>query len=200
MTLAEMRTKIRRDLKDEDPANQRWSDDELDRHITHAVLDISQASPQQKVSQGIVISTPASKDIDISSLIGLILVDAVEYPTLVDPKRYRAFTVWGTTLSLLIDETPTAGQPVNVRYSAVHTITASSSTLPPQLEDLCAVGAGAYAAIEWAAYSINQLNIGGAPTPAEFLKWAQDRMDFYQKELKRYGRQQRLKIARLYAE
>ena len=200
MDLATMRTNIRRDLHDEDAANYRWTDDELDRHIQHAMLDISQAVPLQQESSGIVIPTPASKDIDISSLTGLILVDAVEYPTLEDPKRYRQFAVWGTTLTLLIDETPTAGEPVNIRYSGVHTITVSTCSLPSHLEDLCPVGAGAYAAIEWASYSINQLNVGGAPTPADYLKWAQDRMEFYHNELKRYGRQSRLKIARLFTD
>jgi len=264
MTLTEIRTKVRRDLKDEDPANYRWSDDEIDRQINHALLDISQAIPQQRKSTGIVIPTPASKDIDISSIIpGLILVDAAEYPVDQDPKRFRQFSLWRTTLSLLISETPIAAAAVNIYYSAVHALdqlvttvwaattayvvgdlriptpgnetgfnyrctTAGTSgasepswpivpgtsiidgtavwtctggsTLPSHLEDLCAVGAGAYAAIEWAAYSINQLNVGGAPTPTEYLKWAQDRMDFYQKELKRYGRQSRLKIARLYAD
>ena len=36
MTLAEMRTKIRRDLKDEDPANYIWTDAEVDAAILWA--------------------------------------------------------------------------------------------------------------------------------------------------------------------
>jgi hypothetical protein len=200
MDLPTMRTKVRRDLHDEDASNYRWTDDEIDRHIQHAILDISQAVPLQSEDKTLVIPTPASKDIDISSLIGLMIVDAVEYPVDSDPREYRRFAVWGTTLTLLIDDTVTAGEAVTVKYSAVHTITDSACSLPPHLEDLCAVGAGAYAGIEWASYAINQLNVGGEPTSTEYLKWAQDRMEFYQKELKRYGRQSRLKIARLYAE
>ena len=264
MTYEELRTVIRRDLHDEDSANYRWTDDVLDRHINHALLDVSQAIPQQRTSTGIVIPTPASKDLDISSLVGLMLIDSVEYPTAKDPKRFRQFSVWSTILTLLIDETPIAGAAVNIFYSAAHALdqlvtavwvantayvlgnlviptsgnetgyqyrctTAGTShatteptwpttpgvtvidgtvvwtciggsTLPRHLEDLCAVGAGAYAAFEWASYSINQLNVGGSPTPGDYLKWAQDRMDFYQKELKRYGRPSRLKIARLFVE
>lgn len=264
MDLPTMRTNVRRDLHDEDAADQRWSDDELDRHIGHAVLDISQAVPKQEISSGIVIPTPASKDVDISSLTGLILVDAAEYPTLEAPKRFRKFSVWGSTLSLLIDETPTAGAALNVYYSGAHALdqlvtdvwvantayvlgnlviptsghetgyqykctTAGTShatteptwptvsgrtvidstvvwtciggsTLPRYLEDLCAMGAGAYAAVEWASYAINQVNVGGAPTPSEYLKWAQDRQTLFQKDLKRYARASRLKIARLYVE
>ena len=33
MNLSEMRTTVRRDLKDEDASNYRWTNDELDRHI-----------------------------------------------------------------------------------------------------------------------------------------------------------------------
>lgn len=263
MDLPTMRTKIRRDLHDEDAANYRWTNDEIDRHISHALLDISQAVPQQRESVGVlVIPTPAAKDIDITTLPGLMMVDAVEYPVGSDPREYRRFAVWGNTLTLLIDDTVTAGDAISVRYSAVHSLaqlapaawvadtayalgdrvvptvangyqyectTAGTShaateptwptvpgrtiidatvvwtclggsTLPVHLEDLCAVGAGAYSGIEWASYAINQLNVGGEPTPTDYLKWAQDRMEFYQKELKRYGRQSRLKIARLYTD
>jgi len=33
MNLSDMRTIVRRDLKDEDAGNYRWTNDELDRHI-----------------------------------------------------------------------------------------------------------------------------------------------------------------------
>jgi len=193
-----MRTKVRRDLKDEDSA--RWSDDELDRHIQHAVLDIAQAVPLEAKDESLVIPTPASREISLSSITGLIYVEAVEYPTGEYPRRYREFRVWGNTLELLIDETPAADDPVYLYYGKTHTLDATTSTLPPHLEDLCAVGAGAYAALEWASYTINQVNVGGEPTPREFLEWAQRRLDFYHKELRRYGRQSRLKIRRLFAE
>ncbi len=198
MDLPTMRTKVRRDLKDEDSA--RWSDDELDRHIQHGVLDIAQAVPLEAKDESLVIPTPASREISLSSITGLIYVEAVEYPTGEYPKRYREFRVWGNTLELLIDETPTADDPVYLYYGKTHTLDATTSTLPPHLEDLCAVGASAYAALEWASYSINQVNVGGEPTPREFLEWAQRRLDFYHKELKRYGRQSRLKIRQMFAE
>ena len=200
MDSATMRTKVRRDLRDTDPADYRWTDDELDRHINHALLDISQAVPEEKVSAGLVIPTPASKDIDITGLTGLILVDAVEYPTGEDPKRWRSFRVWAGILTLLIDDAVVAAEPLNVYYSAAHTITALACTLPTHMEDLCSVGASAYAAYEWAAYAVNVINVGGERTAADYLKWAQDRLEVYQKELKRYGRQSRLKIGKLYAD
>jgi len=197
-TIATIRARIRKDLKDE--ASIRWTDDELDRHIEHAVLDISQAVPLEAKDETLVIPTPASREIDISGVAGLIYVEAVEYPAGEYPKRYRDYKVWAGTLELLIEETPTADDPVYLYYGKVHTVDVTSSTLPGHLEDLCAVGAGAFAALEWANYAINQVNVGGEPTPREYLEWAQRRLDFYHKELKRYGRQSRLKIRQLYAE
>ena len=41
MNLSEMRAIVRRDLHDEDANNYRWTDDELNRHIAHAVKDFS---------------------------------------------------------------------------------------------------------------------------------------------------------------
>jgi len=197
-TIATIRARIRKDLKDADSI--RWSDDELDRHIEHAVLDISQAVPLEAKDETLVIPTPASREIDISGVAGLIYVEAVEYPAAEYPKRYRDYKVWAGTLELLIEDTPTADDPVYLYYGKVHTVDDAASTLPGHLEDLCAVGAGAFAALEWANYAINQVNVGGEPTPREYLEWAQRRLDFYHKELKRYGRQSRLKIRQLYAE
>jgi len=197
-TIATIRARIRKDLKDEDSI--RWTDDEIDRHIQHAVLDISQAVPLEGKDEALVITTPTSREIDISGVAGLIYVEAVEYPAAEYPKRYRDYKVWANTLELLIEETPTAAESVYLYYGKVHTVDATASSLPGHLEDLCAVGAGAYAALEWAAYAINQVNVGGEPTPREYLTWAQGRLDFYHKELNRYGRQSRLKIRQLYAE
>jgi len=199
MDLSTMRLNVRRDLKDEDAGDYRWTDDELDRHIAHAVLDVSQALPLETKSSGIVIPTPAAKDIDISSLTNRVNIDAVEYPVDEDPRRYRRYTVWGDTLTLLISDTPTQGEAVNVYYGKTHTL-GGTSTIPTHLEDLVALGASAYAGMEWAAYAINNLNVGGETTPKEFLKWSQSKLDFYRSELKRYGRHSRIRVRQLYAD
>jgi hypothetical protein len=47
MTLSQLRAALRRDLRDEDPGDYRWSDDELDRHIDHALREFSQAIPRE---------------------------------------------------------------------------------------------------------------------------------------------------------
>ncbi len=50
MDLPTMRTRVRRDLHDEDAASQRWSDNELDRHIGRALRELSLAAPLEASS------------------------------------------------------------------------------------------------------------------------------------------------------
>jgi len=194
-----MTTAVRRDLHDEDAANYRWTDDELHRHIDHAVSDVSRAVPLQEIA-ALVIAGDDDKEIDISAVTDRIVVDAVEYPTDEDPRRYRRFSVWGDTLTLLIDDSVTAAEDVNMYYSKKHTLNGGgSSTLPVYLEDLVATGAAAYATREWAAYAINQANIGGEDVPKHFLTWANERLDYYRKELKRQSRRSSIRVRELYS-
>jgi len=104
MNLTEMRATVRRDLHDEDAANYRWSNDELDRHIAHAVKEFSEAIPYEE--KAIKATTSGSREIDISTLTDRIMVQAVEY--LVDrfPQQYQRFTLWGDIVTLLGDEVP----------------------------------------------------------------------------------------------
>jgi len=199
MDLATMRTAVRRDLHDEDSNNYRWTDDELDRHIDHAVSEVSRAVPLQEI-EALVIAGDDDKDIDISSVTDRIAVDAVEYPTDEDPRRYRRFSVWGDMLTLLVDDSVTAAEDVNMYYSKKHTLNGEgSSTLPVYLEDLVATGAAAYATREWAAYAINQANIGGEDVPKQFLTWANERLAYYRDELKRQSRRSSIRVRELYS-
>jgi len=127
MTLSEMRTIVRRDLHDEDANNYRWTNDELDRHIAHTVKEFSEAIPyEQKATKA---TTSDSREIDISTLTDRIMVEAVEYPVDKFPKRYQRFALWGDTLTLLGDEVPD-GSNAYIYYGKLHTLDASSSTIP----------------------------------------------------------------------
>ena len=195
MTLSEMRTIVRRDLHDEDASNYRWTDDELDRHIAHAVKDFSEALPlEQKATKA---TTSGSREIDISSLSDRVMVEAVEYPVDNFPKRYQRFSLWEDTLTLLGDEVPD-GSNAYIYYGKLHTLDAESSTIPQRYEELAAAGAEGYAAVEWAAYAINRVNVGGAMTPAEFLNWGNGKLREFRDELKRLGRRNRVRIRSLY--
>jgi len=195
MNLSEMRTIVRRDLHDEDASNYRWTDDELDRHIAHAVKDFSEYLPnEQKATKA---TTSGSRELDISNLSDRVTVVAVEYPVANFPKRYQRFSLWADTLTILGEEIPD-GSDVYIYYGKVHTLGAESSTIPAQHEDLIAAGACGYAAVEWAAYAINRVNVGGGITPREFLAWGNERLKYFKQEIKRLGQRNRVRVRSLY--
>ena len=195
MNLSEMRAIVRRDLHDENAGNYRWTDDELDRHIAHAVKDFSEYLPdEQKATKA---TTSGSREIDISNLSDRVMVVAVEYPVANFPKRYQRFSLWADTLTILGEEIPD-GSNAYIYYGKVHTLSAESSTVPAQHEDLIAVGACGYAAVEWAAYAINRVNVGGGITPREFLAWGNERLNYFKQEIRRLGRRDRVRVRSLY--
>jgi len=163
--LPEMRARLRKDLHDEDPENYRWTDDELNRHIEHAVRELSLASPLE--CKATLTTTSGSRELSLSSLDGLVGIEAVEYPVGRYPKSYVRFSQWADKLTLLIEKTPDGEEDVHVYYGALHTLGQDSSTVPSMLDELVVMGASAYAAIEWSSYATNRVNVGGGDsTPA----------------------------------
>lgn len=195
MNLTEMRTIVRRDLHDEESGNYRWTDDELNRHIAHAVKEFSEYIPLEL--KAIKATTAGSRELDITSITERVKVEAVEYPTDKYPRRYQRFSLWGNTLTLLGDEVPD-GSNSYIYYGKLHTLDGSSSTIPAQYEDLIAGGACGYAAIELASYTINRVNVGGAVTPGELAGWGNQKLQYFRKELKRLGRRNRVRVNALY--
>ncbi len=194
MNLTEMRDIVRQDLHDEDAANYRWTDNELDRHIAHAVKEFSEAIPDEQ--QATKATTSGSREMDISTITDRVMVEAVEYPVDKFPKRYQPFSLWADTLTLLGDEIPD-GSNAYIYYGKLHALGAGS-TIPARDEDLIAAGACGYAALEWAVYATNRVNIGGGITPKEFLSWGDEKLKYFRAELKRLGRRNRVRISRLY--
>jgi len=196
MNLSDMRTRIRRDLKDEDSASYRWSDNEIDRHIDHALRDISQVSPLQV--KATLTTTAGSRDISISTLSNMVVIEAVEYPVGNYPSIYVPYSLWGSTLSLLIDKAPPGVENVNIYYGKLHTLDATTSTLQPPLEDLVAIGAEAYAAIEWASFATNRVNVGGGAVSENYLAWGRERLAAFHSGLAAQGRNAALRVRQLY--
>ena len=195
MNLSEIRTIVRRDLHDEDAENYRWSDDELDRHIAHTVKDFSEAIPcEQKVIQS---TTSGSREIDISAITERVMVQAVEYPVDKFPPVYQRFALWADTLTLLGAEVPD-GSDACIYYGRLHTLDTETSTIPSQHEDLITAGACGYAAVEWAVYSINRVNVGGTSTPEELHKWGSEKLKYFRKELRRLSKKSRVRMRSLY--
>ncbi len=196
MNLTEMRARVRQDLHDEDANNYRWTDDELDRHIEHAVRELSLAVPLE--AKATPTTTAGSRELSIASLTDLVAIEAVEYPVGEYPPRYVRFSLWGETLTLLIESTPGDGEEVYVYYGKLHTLDETTSTIPSPLEELVAIGAEGYAAIEWASFATNRVNLGGDQAWRNYLVWGQDRLASFMRGLAKHSRKNVVRCRRLY--
>ena len=196
MNLSQMRSRLRTDLHDEDSANYRWTDGELDRHIERAVRELSLAVPLEEETT--LYTSEGSRDLSISSLGDLVAIEAVEYPAGGYPPTYIRFSLWGDTMSLLTDAAPGAGEEVKVYYGTLHTLDGDGSTLPVSLEELIATGAAGYAAVEWASFATNRTNLGGEHTWRDYLTWGQDRLSAFARGLARCSRKNAVRSRRLY--
>jgi len=195
MNLSDMRAIVRRDIHDENSSNYRWTNDELDRHINHAVRDFSEAIPyEQKATKA---TTSGSREISIATITDRIMVEAVEYPVDKFPRRYQHFSLWADILTLIGDAVPD-GSNAYIYYGKLHSLGTSTSTIPSIYEDLIAAGAAGYAAVEWAIYAVNRVNISGLPTPDGFLTWGRERLNHFRQELKRLGRKNQIRSRSLY--
>jgi hypothetical protein len=196
MNLSDMRDRLRADLHDEDAANQRWTDSELDRHIERAVRDFSLSMPLE--AKTTLSTTADSRDLSIAELTDLVAIEAVEYPLGSYPPAYVPFSVWLSTLTMLIDSPPGAVEDVNVYYTKLHTLDETTSTLPSRFEDVVATGAAAYAALEWASFAANRVNVGGQDVWRDYLTWGQHRLAEFESALARHGRRNTVRVRRLY--
>lgn len=195
MDLNEMRALVRSDLHDGDSGEYRWTDDEIDRHIAHAVTELSEYLPYQlKATQATV---PGSRDIDISGLTGRVMIEAVEYPIEQFPARFQPFSLWGDNITLLGDEVPN-GSDVYIYYGKLHTADENGSTVPQQYEELVITGACGHAAVEWGIYAVNRVNVGGSEVPAELMEWGCAKLKIFRQEIKRLGRKNRVKRGSLF--
>ncbi|MEK7847533.1 MAG: hypothetical protein AAB270_01275, partial [Chloroflexota bacterium] len=78
------------------------------------------------------------------------------------------------------------------------TLDATTSTLPPSLEELVAAGAAGYAALEWANYAVNRVHTGGEAVWRGYLTWAQERLAAFHQGLARHSRRNTVRVRRLY--
>jgi hypothetical protein len=187
---------MRRDLHDQDSGSYRWSDDELNRHIDRAVREASLASPLD--AKAVLNTMAGNRDVPLDSLEDRLVVEAVEYPTDLYPPAYVPFSVWGDTLTLLVDSAPVSVMDVSIHYGKLHTLDEDGSTLPASLEDVVATGAEGYAALEWASFATNRVNAGGTDTWRDYLVWGEQRLASFTAALARQGHRSAVRVRRLH--
>jgi len=179
MNLATMRARVREDVQDEDDANYRWTNDQVDGAIERVVREFSIVHPIQQ--QDDIATVDSSRDIDISSLSGLIRVESVEFPIGENPSHYQKFRIWQDTLQM---DDEGNGDDARVRWYKEHTLDAESSTIPSQFEELIVLGATGYLAASASVYTVDKATIAGKWATINFLKWGKERLERYEKKLR----------------
>ena len=185
-TLADVRQLVRTDLRDH-AAAARWSDAELDRHIARALAELSRAIPREAAAS--VAIADGSREIAVSALPGFLAPEAVELPAGVAVP----FRVWAGAITL---EAPPRGGRARVRYLAAHTLDASGSTVPAELEAALAGGAAGHAAIARAAHAIDRLGTG-EDEAERFRVWGEGRLRAFRETLRERRRARPLGLGRL---
>lgn len=183
--LTAMTTNARNDLKDLDATDYLWVDSELARHIQHAVNDYQKILPLlvEVTIVAVADGNGATRRQSVGSPLptGYLWTERVEYPIDNDPPSYLAFReelADQGTLYLPTGDPPASGDALKVWYASVHTLSASTSTIPTEHEEIIALGAMAYAAQAGERYSAGRLN-ASAWTPRGMQDFADKAMADY---------------------
>jgi hypothetical protein len=193
-TLSDFRTLVRRDLKDGDSQNYRWTDDEIDGALQNALAEFSRYIPREMKST--IATTAGEAGIDISGLPQRIRVDMVEFPVGMTPRTFARFSVYGERLTLL--GVRGDGQDCCIYWAKMHTVDEEQSTIPSQLEDVLVCGAVAYAVISLAQYHSDRANIGGEHVARDYECWGRMQLQRFYKTLRKFGRDWRLRRSIMY--
>ena len=196
-TIDTLRAVLRQELHDEDAGAYRWVDDVLDRHLTRAMRELSLVLPREQKTA--LSTTPGSREVSIATLTDIVRIEAIEYPAGEWPPCYAQFSVHETTLTLLVSGAPAGVESLNVLWGSLHTLDASTSTLPAMAEDTVVTGAAAYAAIEWASFATNRANVAGTEAFESYRTWGDERLEQFREALRGFGRAARLRTSSLYA-
>jgi len=195
MILSDMRTLVRRDLKDEDASNYRWQDNEIDRAIGRAVVELSRYCPREMKTT--IATVDGSREIAISTLTDRVSVDRIEFPIDETPRSFQRFSVYADTITL-IGNVEGDGANCYIFWGKVHTLDGSTSTIPTYLEDVLALGATAYAVLAQTQYRVDVAGHGGEQADRDYQSWGNAMLKEFTSQLKRFGKGRKLKISQLY--
>ena len=194
--ISTLRGRLRKELHDEDATNYRWVDGVLDRHLARATRELSLVLPREQKTT--LQTTAGSRELSLSSLTGLVRIEAAAYPTAQWPPRYVQFSLYQSVLTLLVEGAPAGSEDVEVFWGQLHTLDELVSTLPVVAEDVVVTGAAAYAALEWASFATNRANVAGDAAFEGYQAWGEERLRQFREALRAFGREARVRNASLY--
>ena len=195
MNLTEMRARVREDLQDTDAANYRWTDDEVDGAIQRVVTQYSLHAPIEQ--QDDIATTEGDTELDISSLSGVLKIESLEFPIGRTPKYMQHIEYWAGHLYM---EDEGDGEDARVRWLKKHTLTAESTTIPTEHEEIIVLGATGYLAMSASAYTVDRASIAGRHATINYKAWGKERLDRYDNKLKAISRSSKVIPHQLYTD
>ena len=195
MNLTEMRARVREDLQDTDSENYRWTDDEVDGAIDRVVTEYSLHAPIEQ--QDDITTTDGDTELDISTLTGIVKIKSVEFPIGQTPKYLQRIEYWAGHLYM---EDEGNGNDARVKWLKKHTLTAESTTIPAEHEEIIVLGATGYLAMSASAYTVDRASIAGRYATINYKAWGKERLDRYDRKLKAISRTNRITPRELYGE
>lgn len=195
MTLSAMRTLVRRDLKDEDSSSYRWQDTEIDRALLKAIAELSRYIPRQM--RATIATTPGSRSISMSALSDIVSIDRIEFLIDKHPRQFQRFAIYMETLTLT-GGIEGDGTNCYVYWSRIHTLDATTNSVPAYLHDILALGAAAYAVLSQTQYRTDTAGFGGEQADRDYQTWGDRMLREFTRQLKRFGRGRNLKISQFY--
>ena len=212
-TLVDFRAGLRLDLNDPVGASQRFSDSDLDRAVSRAVGELAGVWP--RVTDTEVVLSVASRTVPLASgtFGGLIEVDEVEHPYgLAGALATYPPTLVGFRLApdrgsvfLMVEDVPAAGARVRVRWTAAHSITVSTSSVPADLDPVVALGAAGHAMLAYSTPAADNFRYEDGATvatvddsmiPKEWRARGQEYLGRFQAALAELRRRKLLSTAR----
>ena len=195
MNLVEMTARVREDLQETDPANYRWTTDEVEGAILRAVGEYSAYAPIQQQTD--LATTDGDTEVDISTLTGLLKIESLEFPIGESPKHLQHTDHWADRL-FMQDEGD--GTDARVRWLKKHTLAAGSTTIPLEHDEIIVLGATAHLAMSASANTVDRAFIAGQYGTTSYKDWAIERMKLYDKRLAQVAQANRVTSRQLYTD
>jgi hypothetical protein len=195
MNLVEMTARVREDLQDTDSQNYRWTDDEVDGAILRAVDEYSIHAPIQQQSD--IVTTNDDNELVISSLSGILKVEAVEFPLGETPRHLQHIDYYAGKLYMQDDGD---GSNARVRWLKKHTLAAGSTTIPVEHDEILVLGATGYLAMSASANTVDRAFIAGHYGTTSYKAWGIERLKRYDMRLRQVDQANRVTQRQLYTE
>ena len=183
----------------QDSGNARWAATDVNEAIEMALEQWSRHDPHSAV--GTVTLSADGREIDVSSLTGIMRIEQVWWPydstTPGYPPKWVQFELWPGSILYIDDETePSSGDKVRIWYTKMHTInllnSATATTIPAEDIAYLINGAAAFAAEMRAVELAEELNVDRDVT-ARLLRWADENHKNF-----RYGMRRKQSAAERY--